>query len=202
MLVWKALVRLVGLLLMLALALLALGIALYCLDGLIAVGSARPDRLLHLPSVRRHVGHFLNQIAASGSTAELAFACGAGAMVLGALLIAGLLRSPKQRLAVLSAKGAEEAGSGTLAARPRALRDMSRALAEQTAAATSVDRPKLRLARRTNRGRLTMTVSRARASDPVDVARNVAERLTPISGPFRLTPRVRVRRAEQGERVQ
>lgn len=199
MLVGKALVRLVGMVLMLALALLALGIALYCLDGVITLGSARPDRLLDLPSVRGHVGRFLDQIAASGSTAGLALAGGVGAMALGALLVAALLRSPKQRLALLSADDATE---GTLAARPRALRDMSRALAERAPAATSIDGPKLRLARRANRGRLTMTVSQARAADPADLERTVAERLKPISGPFRLTPRVRVRPAEQGERVQ
>jgi hypothetical protein len=202
MLVWKALVRLVGMLLMLALALMALGIAFYCLDGVITLGSVRPDRLLHLSSVRRHIGHFLDQVAADGSTAGLALVCGVGAMALGGLLIAGLLRSPKQRLGILSADDADDTANGTLAARPRVLRDMSRALAEQAPAATSIDRPKLRLARRANRGRLTMTVSRTRTSDPADVERNVAERLEPISGPFRLTPRVRVRLGERGERVQ
>jgi hypothetical protein len=202
MLVWKAFVRLVGTILMLAVALMALGIALYCLDGLITLGSARPDRLLHLSSVRRDVGHFLDQIAMGGSTARWALAGGVGAMALGGLLIAGLLRSPKQRLAVLSADDADDTANGTLAARPRALRDMSRALAEQAPAATSIDRPKLRLARRANRGRLTMTVSRTRTSDPADVERNVTERLEPISGPFRLTPRVRVRLGERRERVQ
>lgn len=199
---WKALVRLAGTVLMLALALLGLGIAFYCLDGVVTLGSARPDRLLHLSSVRRHVGHFLDQMAARGSTAGLALACGVGAMALGGLLIAGLLRSPKQRLAVLSADGAGDAADGTLAARPRALRDMSRALAEQVPAATSIDRPKLRLARRANRGRLTMTVSRARTSKSAEVERDVTERLKPISGPFRLKPRVRVRLGERGERVQ
>jgi hypothetical protein len=202
MLLWKALVRLVGMVLMLALALLALGIALYCLDGFIALGSARPDRLLHLASVRRHVGHFLEQVAAGGPTAGLALAGGLGVMALGGLLVAGLLRSPKQRLAVLSAADADDTANGTLAARPRALRDMSRALAEQAPAATSIERPKLRLARRANRGRLTMTVSRTRTSDPADVERNVTDRLKPISGPFRLRPHVRVRLAERGERVQ
>ena len=189
-------------LLMLALALIALGIAFYCLDGVITLGSVRPDRLLHLSSVRRHVGHFLDQLAADGSTAALALACGLGAMALGGVLIAGLLRSPKQRLGILSADNAEDKANGTLAARPRALRDMSRALAEQVPAATSIDRPKLRLARRANRGRLTMTVSRSRTSDPAEVERNVTERLAPISGPFRLTPRIRVRLGEGRERVQ
>jgi len=60
----RALTRLVGTLWMLALALLGLGLALYCFDGFISLGSARRDRLLGLPSVRRHVGHFLGQLAA------------------------------------------------------------------------------------------------------------------------------------------
>ncbi len=201
MLVWKALVRLVGMLLMLALALLALGIAFYCLDGLIALGSVRPDRLAHLSSVRRHVGHFLGQIGASGSTAGLALACGLGAMALGGLLVAGLLRSPKRRLAVLSADDGDDRANGILAARPRTLRDMSRALAQQAPAATSIDRPRLRLTRRANRGRLTVTVSRSRAGDPADVKNNVTECLQPLSDPFRLRPRVRVRPGERGERV-
>ena len=157
MLLWKALIRLVGMVLTLAVALLALGIALYCLDGLISLGSLRPDRLLRLSSARLHVGHFLDQIAADGSTAGLALASGVGAMVLGGLLVVGPPRSPKQRLAVLSADDAGGTANGILAARPRALRDMTRALAEQAPAATSIDRPKLRLSRRANRGRLTMT---------------------------------------------
>jgi hypothetical protein len=49
---------------------------LYCVDGLISLGSIRPDRLLHLRSVRHHVGRFLTQITAPGSTAGLALAAG------------------------------------------------------------------------------------------------------------------------------
>jgi hypothetical protein len=198
MLLWKALVRMVGLLLMLALGVVALGIAFYCLDGLIRLGSSRPDRLLHLSSVRRHVGHFLDQIAAPGPTAALALVCGLGGIALGLLLILGLLRSPKQRLAVLAA---EDTGDGTLGARPRVLRDMTRALAEQSPAATSIDRPKLRIARGVRRGRVTVIASRTRTTDPTEVQRTVTERLEPISGPFRLAPRVRVRLGERGERV-
>ena len=72
MAVLRTLARLIGFLWMLLLALFGLGVALYCFDGLVSLGSARPDRLLHLPSVRRHVGRFLNQVAAPGSTAGLA----------------------------------------------------------------------------------------------------------------------------------
>lgn len=198
MLALRALARLVGLLLMLALALLGLGIALYCLDGFISLGSARPDRLLGLPGVRRHVGHFLDQLGAPGQTAGLALLCGLAAMLLGLLLLAGTLRSSKQRLAVLEHDG----DSGTLAARPGTLRVMARALAEQAPGATSIKRPKLRLSRRGTRGRLNVIASRARTSDRREVERAVKDQLEPISGAFKLKAHVRVRAGERGERVQ
>ena len=198
MLLLRALTRLVGVLWMLALALLGLGIALYCVDAVVSLGSARPDRLLGLASIRRHVEHFLDQLAAGGPTAGLALLCGLGAMLLGILLLVGALGSRKQRLAVLD----QDTNNGILAARPRALRDMSRALAEQTPGATSVKRPKLALSRRGTRGRLKVTASSARTSDPREVEHGLKERLGPISEPFKLKPRVRVRVGERGERVQ
>ena len=197
MLLLRALTRLVGVLWMLALALLGLGIALYCVDAVVSLGSARPDRLLGLASIRRHVEHFLDQLAAGGPTAGLALLCGLGAMLLGILLLVGALGSRKQRLAVLD----QDTNNGILAARPRALRDMSRALAEQTPGATSVKRPKLALSRRGTRGRLKVTASRARTSDPREVEHGLKERIGPISEPFKLKPRVRVRVGERGERV-
>lgn len=194
----RALTRLVGVIWALALALAGLGIALYCLDGFINLGSVRPDRLLGLPGVRRHVGRFLDQIAASGSTAGLALLGGLGAMLIGVLLLVGVLRSRRQRLVVLERDDA----NGTLAAKSNPLRSMARALAEQTPGATSVKRPKLALSRRGHRGRLKVTASRARTSDAREVERGLTERLGPISEPFRLKPRVQVRQGERGERVQ
>ncbi|MDQ6746248.1 MAG: hypothetical protein M3Z27_09590 [Actinomycetota bacterium] len=197
MLLLKALARLVGMIWMLALALLGLGIALYCLDAFISLGSVRPDRLLGLPGIRRHVGHFLDQIAAHGPTAALALLCGLGAMLIGCLLVRGTLGSRRQRLAVLE----HDADNGTLAARPGTLRDMARALAEQATDASGVKRPKLSLSRRGRRGRLKVTASRPATSDPREVQNELKGRLEPISEPFHLKPRVRVRLGEPGERV-
>jgi hypothetical protein len=196
--VLRALTRLVGSLLMLALALLGLGVALYCFDGFISLGSSRPDRLLGLPGLRRHVGHFLDQLAAPGPTAALALLCGLGAMIVGGLLLYGTLRPSRQRLAVLE----RDADGGTLAARPNALRAMARALAGQAVGATAIKRPKLGLSRRGGRGRLTVTASRSETTDPQALVRAVADQLEPISGPFKLRPRVRVRLGERRERVQ
>jgi hypothetical protein len=192
----RALSRSAGILLMVVLALLGLGLALYCFDGLVSLGAGRPDRLLDLPSVRTHVGRFLNQVEAPGVTAGLALLCGLGAMLLGTLLLIGLLRSRRRRLAVLDGNGRD----GRLAAKPGPLRDMARALAEQ-APATAVKRPKIALSRRGHRGRMKVRATSARTSKPRDVEQALAESLHPISEPFRLTPRIRVRPGGQGERV-
>ncbi len=198
MLALRVIARVIGMLWMLTIALFGLGATLFCLDGFISLGSARPDRLIGLPGVHRHVGRFLDQIAAPGPTAGLALLCGLGAMLLGLLLLLGTLRSSPQRLAVLNS----DSGGGTLAAKPKAIKEMVRALAEQTAGATNVKRPKLRLSRRGTRGKLKVTVSHAQTSDRREVQRAVQGQLEPISGPFGLRARVRVRLGREGERVQ
>ncbi len=198
MLLLRSLARLIGTIWILALALLGLGMAVYCFDGFISLGSGRPDRLLSLPSVRRHVGHFLDQVGSPGPTAALALLCALGAMVIGVLLLFGTLRSSRQRLALLD----QDTDAGTLAARTGTLRAMSRALAEQASGATSIKRPRVSLARRGRRGKLKVTVSRSATSDRGDVEQAVKDKLKPISEPFSLRPRVRVRLGDRGERVQ
>lgn len=197
MLLLRGLTRLVGMLWMILLALFGLGVAVYCLDGFISLGSARPDRLAHLPDVRRHIGRFLSQIAASGPTAALALLGGLAAMALGLSLLVGLLRSRRERMVVLERDG----DSGILAAKPGTLRAMARALAEQAAGATSVKRPRLSLSRRGRRGRLRVIASRAHTSDAREVQHAIAEQLEPISGPFHLRPRILVRLGKPGKRV-
>jgi hypothetical protein len=196
--VLRPLVRLIGVLWMLVLALFGLAMAMYCFDGFIRLGSARPDRLLHLPSVRRHVGRFLNQLAAPGSTAGLALVCGVGAMLLGTLLLIGVVVRRKQRLVILS-QGRE---SGAITARARPLQDMARALAEPTSGATSVRRPKLSLSRRGARGKLKINATRTRTTDPRELQTAVEKALEPITEPFGLRSRVRIRLGEAGNRAQ
>ncbi len=197
MLLLRPLARLVSILLMVALALVCLGVALYCLDAEISLGSIRPDRLLHLVTVRHHVGHFLTQVAAPGSTAGLALAGGVVAVLLGLLLLAGILRSSKQRLVVL-----EEGSDGMLAAQSRTIRSMAQALAQRAPGATSIPRPQLKLSRRGTRGRLTVTASRSATSDPPAVKAAVTQQIEQLSGPFHLRARVRVREGDRGSRVQ
>ncbi len=198
MVLLRPLARLIGVVWMLVLALFGLGVAMYCFDAVVSLGSARPDRLLSLPTVRRQVGRFLDQIAAPGPTASLALLCGLGAMLLGVLLLIGVLRGRKQRLAVLE----QDRETGAVAARTRPLREMARVLAEQAKGAASVKRPKLALSRRGTRGRLTVSVTRARSTDSQELRNTVREAVAPISDPFKLKPRVRVRLGEPGKRTQ
>jgi hypothetical protein len=198
MIVLRPLVRLIGVLWMLVLALAGLAVAVYCLDGLVDLGSIRPDRLLHLPSVRRHVGHFLSQLADPGSTAGLALLCGVVAIAVGILIIIGVVGPRRPRLAVLERDGS----GGTVAARPGPLRDMARALAEQAEGATRVRRPKLVLSRTGSGGRLQVSASRARTEDPAEVSHSVEQLLEPLTSAFGLRSRVHIADGKPGERVQ
>jgi hypothetical protein len=194
----RVLGRMVGVVWMLVLALFGLAVAMYCVDALVGLGSVRPDRLLGLPGVRDHVGRFLGQVAAPGSIAVLALLCGLGAMLLGGLLLIAVLGRGKQRLAVLE----QNHRSGVLAARRRPLGEMVRALAEPVHGATGIKRPKLSLSRRGSPGTLKLSVTRTRTADPRELTVAIEQAVEPITGPFRLRPRVRVRLGESGNRVQ
>jgi hypothetical protein len=198
MLVIRPLARLVGTIWMIVIALFGLAVSLYCVDGLVKLGSARPDRLVHSQRLSRHVGRFLEQVTAPGSTAWLAVLCGLGAMAIGLLLLVGTVRSSRQRLAVLES----DSSTGMVAARPRVLGEMTRDLAAQTEGATRVKRPRLSLARSGRRGRLKVRSARTRTSDPKVVRRAVTEAVAPVSDPFSLKPRVSVRLSDGRGRVQ
>lgn len=192
----RLLSRLIGMIWTLLLALLGLGVALYCLDGAIRLGSGRPDRLLGLEGVRRHVGRFLDQVAAPGSAAGLALLCGLGAMAIGVLLMIGLLRSPRERQAIL-----QDDDEGRIAARPRTLRELAGTLAREAPEPVAVARPKLRLARHGTRGRLRVSATSGNLSDPDSVRAALNERLAPLTEPFHLRTKVSVEPGERGERV-
>lgn len=194
----RTVARVVGAVWMVVLALFGLGVALYCFDALVSEGSVRPDRLLDLPGVRRHVGRFLDRLAAPGSTAGLALLCGLAAMLLGVLLLVGVLGRRRERLVILD----HDDQSGVVAARRRPLGEMVRALAEPTRGATSVKRPKFSLSRRGTHGKLKLNATRTRKTDPRELQAALETAVEPITDPFGLRPRVRVRLGESGNRVQ
>lgn len=196
MLLLKAVARLVELCLMAAIALIGLGVGLYCLDGLVSLGSARPDRLLHLPAVRDRVGHFLTQMEAPGSVAVLALVCAIAAIVIGLLLIVGLLGRRRERLLIVERDG----DRGGLYARTRAVGQMVRTITEQTPGVTGTQRPKLRLRRSGQRASLTLVASRGPDSDGATVDRAVHERVDPITSGLNVNTHLRVRLVRPKER--
>jgi hypothetical protein len=192
MLALKALSRLVEMLLMAAIALIGLGVGLYCLDGLISLGSARPDRLLHLQRLRFHVGHWLAQLAAPGDTAIGAVVCGAAVAAIGLLLLIGLLGSRRERLLVIESDDER----GTLAARPRTISQMIRDETERTGGVTGVKRPKVKLTRSGRRGRVRVLASRGSDPDAGTVDAAVHERIDPLAERLHLSSNIRVRLVE------
>jgi hypothetical protein len=197
MILLRALARVVGAALMVVLALFGLGVAMYCVDALVGLGAARPDRLLDLPGVRRTVGGFLNRLAAPGSTAGLALLCGLGAMLLGVLLLVGILGRRRRRLVLLEENG----DGGIIAARTRPLQDMARALTEPTRSAESAARIKLSRSRHGTQGTLLVLATRTSKTDPGELEIDVQKAVAPIAEPFRLKPRVQLRVGESGSRA-
>ncbi len=192
MLLLKALARLVELLLMAALALVGLGVGLYCLSGLVSLGSARPDRLAHLPAVRDSVGRYLAALATPGPVGVLALLGGIAAVIVGLLLLVGLLGTRRERLLVLD----DDPATGSLYVRPRTVSRMIRAETERTPGVTGVRRPKVRLARGGERGRVKVLASRGADPDAATVDGSVHERLDPITESLRLRTNIRVRLSE------
>ena len=188
----RALARLLEALLMLAIAALGIGIGLYCLSGLISIGSARPDRLLHLPVVRRHVGRYLQQIVAPGSTATLALLGGVAAVIIGLALLIGLLGSRRERLIVID----DDDDRGGLYARPRTVTQMVRTLIESTPGVTGVRRPRVRLRRNGLRGSVNVNAQRGADPDLETVANSLHARLDPLAESLHLKPNVRVKLVE------
>jgi hypothetical protein len=184
----RLITRFVGIVWALVLAALALGIALYCLDGLISLGKGRPDRLLHLVSARKETGHFLAQLQAPGHVAILSLLCGVGAVIVGLLLVKGVLTRPRERLALL-----ERDPAGDLSARRRPLTQMLRSLGGNPRDVREVSRAKLSLARTGRRGRIALAAVRERGSEQASTERSLEQALDPIAKPFTLKTRIRTR---------
>jgi len=190
MLLLKAFARLVELLLMAAIALVGLGVGLYCLSLRISLGGAQPDRLLHLPVVRARVGRFLAELAAPGPVAFFALLGGVAAILVGIGLLCGLLGSRRERLLILEDG---TAGTGGLYVRQRTIARMVRAETVLAPGVTGVRHSKVRLARSGRHGRVRLLASRGPHPDAATVDDAVHERVDPVIEPLGLRGDVRVR---------
>ena len=190
----RLLARVVGFVVLVALAAAGIVLAVFC----IGTGTHGPSlgglaRLLSLASVRDTVGDWLDRMAASGSVAVIAGLCGLGAIALGLLLIAGVLVPRRERLVQLAGDD-----RGTLAARRRPLAQVATALVEQVRGVTEA-RVRVRPRRRAG-GILSVRASRSRRADEAEVRGAVSEQLEALTQPFKLKARVAV--ARRGPRVE
>jgi hypothetical protein len=116
----------------------------------------------------------------------------------GILLLIGVFGRRKERLVVLD----HDTQAGVVAARRRPLGDMARALAEPAPGAASIKRPRFSLSRRGARGTLKLNATRTRTTDPRELQAAVEETVQPITEPFNLRFRVRIRLGDSEGRVQ
>lgn len=194
-LILRALTRVVAVLLPAALALAGLAAAIFSIRGIGDPSLPGLAELLGLPAFERTLGGWLAMLERPGPVAAVAALGGAGAVLLGLLLLAGVLIPRRERLVTLQ-RGEE----GTVTARRRPLGDAAARLAEQAEAVTHArGRAK---PRRRRGGTLSVSARRTRTGEPADVRRAAVEALKPLTGPLPLRARVRTRPGDRGARVQ
>jgi hypothetical protein len=181
----RALVRLLGFVLLVALALVGLGFALAALLG---------DEL-GVQLEGSEVSRWLERLEGDG-TQVLEAVIGGGMVLLGLLLLIGALAPRRERRAVL-----EQGEHGTLDARRRPLTQMFTALAERTRGVTHA-KAKLRLGRRPRHGRLVVRAERPRTTESAAVRESVRSDVGELAAAFGLKTRVQATLGRRGRRVQ
>lgn len=192
----RGLARLLALVLTTTLAVAGLVVALFSIQG--------DSSTLSLPGLVRHarldqldarVGVLLAQLEAPGPVAEVAALAGAGAFLLGLLLLFGVLVRKRERLVVLRSDG-----EGTIASRPRVLGHAAETLAEQARDALHA-KARITARRRGVGGRLRLTVYHAQSATQADAATAGRARVQALVESFSLRPRIRGRLPRRGARV-
>jgi hypothetical protein len=191
----RALARVVAVLLPAALALAGLAVAIASVGSDDGFSLPWLAELIGLPSLERTVGDWLASLEADGPVAVVAALCGAGAVLLGLALLAGVLVPRRERLVTL-----HSGGEGEIAARRRALGHVGEALVKDADNVTHA-RVKVRPKRRRG-GRLRVTAHRTRPADPDSVRSAATAALEPLTEKLPLRAKVRTRRGERGARVQ
>ena len=192
----RMLARLIALVLTATLAVAGLAVAVFS-----AQGDASPlslpslAALLRLDDLRVSVGGFLASLQAGGPVAKVAALAGAGAVVLGVLLLFGVLARRRERLVVMRRDDA-----GTVAARPRALGQAAVTLGEQSRDVLHA-KAKATPKRHGTGGRLRLTAYHARSSDGNGATTASRDRVRALAESFSLGVRVRSRVPRRGARV-
>ncbi len=195
MIALRALVRLVGFLLLVILAGAGLALAVFSIQsgdsGLSLAGLAD---LLRLHDLRDGVEDSLSGLEDSGSLDLVALLIGLGVIAVGLLLLLGVLVPARERLVALGS------GKGRLAARRRPLAQVARALAERGDGVTSA-KAKVKPGRRGG-GKVKVRADRTRLTEAGPATDAIMRELAPLSEGFGLEPKVRTRQADRGARVQ
>lgn len=195
-LIAQALARLVGFVLVLALAFAGAAVAVFSIQaGSATLSLPNLASLLALPELRDSVGAWLTDLEGPGPVATVAAAAGAGAVLLGLVLLAGALLPRRERLVII-----ERSDAGILSARRRAVATALRALAEQP---RDVVRAKARVRprRRGLGGRARLTVYHAQTAAERTTAATAKRRVTPLADRLSLRLRTRTRVPRRGARV-
>ncbi|MDQ3434233.1 MAG: hypothetical protein ACR2F4_04970 [Thermoleophilaceae bacterium] len=191
----RALVSLLGFLLLVILAAAGLALAVFCIQGgdsglsLPALADA-----LRLPDLRDSVDGSLGDLEDSGPVDLLALLIGLGLIALALALLLGVFVPARERLVSVAP------GDEGLAARRRALAHIARALAERSDGITSA-KAKVKPARRGG-GKVKVRADRTRQTEAGAAKERIEHQLAPLSDGFRLKPKVRTRLADRGSRVQ
>jgi len=181
----RTLVRLLGFLLLIALALAGLGLALAALLG---------DQL-GVQLRGSAISRWLEGLEGDDGLV-LEAVIGGGMVLLGLLLLIGALAPRRERRAVL-----EQGEHGTLDARRRPLAQVFTALAERTRGVTQA-KAKLRLGRRAGHGRLVLRAERPRTTESAAVREAVRFDIGELAADFGLKAQVQAPLGRRGRRVQ
>lgn len=194
MIVLRSTVRLLGFLLLLALALAGGAAAVFCIEGGDS-GLSLPALAEHLrlPELRDTVDDFLGGLEDSTAGRVLPFLSALGAVALGLLLLAGVFVPVRERLIAMGG------GDGRLNARRRPLGQAASALAQRAEGVTAV-KAKVRSRRRGSTVNVRADVTRGVSAD--EVRKDIEERLAPLTDEFELSSRVQMRTSDHGPRVQ
>jgi hypothetical protein len=185
----RTLVRVVSFVLLVVLALAGLAVAA------LAVAPDAIAQAVGLPDLRAAVERWFDGLAGDGPVATTEALVGAGGVLLGLALLAGLLVPRRERLVTL-----RRTDLGSLDARRRALAAVARSLSEQVRGVTEA---KVKVKpRRRGGGRLRVRAMRPRPADARAVDRAINDQLAGLTGPFRLKASVSSRVADRGARVQ
>ncbi len=191
----RSLARLVGILLVVALALAGLAAAVFSIQGghgTLSLPGLAAD--LHLPALRQDVGAFIRRLEAPGPVAVVAALAGAGAVLLGLVLLAGALAPRRERLVVLA-----HDEQGAIAARRRPLGQAAAALAQEPGGVLDA-RARARPWRRGTGGRIRVLVRTDDADGSRDgLVQGVAGALAPLTDSLPLKAQVRAKHAQSRE---